>query len=144
MKNPRITVTLTPSLNLLLDRLSLASGNSKSGLIAELLEESEPVFNRVLVVLEAAERVKSQMQLSVKDGLLDAQQKLEAQLGLTLEEFEKTGDLFAEIEQVARRSRKGGGRVGRKAGAGGALGGVPCTTPDATPAPKRGRVDPPI
>jgi len=144
MKNPRITVTLTPSLNILLDRLSLASGNSKSGLIAELLEESEPVFNRVLVVLEAAERVKSQMQLSVKDGLLDAQQKLEAQLGLTLDEFEKTGDLFAEIEQVARRSRKGGGRAGRKVGAGGALGGVLRATPDATPAPKKGRGNPPI
>ena len=53
-KNPRLTITLQPSLAAQLRRLSELTGNSQSSLIAELLEGSGPVFDRMIKVMEAA------------------------------------------------------------------------------------------
>ena len=53
-KNPRLTITLTPSLAAQLRRLSELTGNSQSSLIAELLDGSGPVFDKMIQVLEAA------------------------------------------------------------------------------------------
>ena len=55
-KNPRLTITLQPVLAAQLRRLSELTGNSQSALIAELLEGSEPIFTRMIQVLEAAEQ----------------------------------------------------------------------------------------
>ena len=60
-KNPRLTITLQPSLAAQLRRLSELTGNSQSGLIAELLEGSGPVFDRMIKVMEAAKTAKEAM-----------------------------------------------------------------------------------
>ena len=59
-KNPRLTITLQPSLAQL-RKLSELTGNSQSGLIGDLLEGSGPVFDRLIQVLEAAQTAKDSM-----------------------------------------------------------------------------------
>ena len=58
--NPRITITITPELHAVLRRLSELSGQSQSGIVGELLGESVPVFERMVTVLEAAQKLKAE------------------------------------------------------------------------------------
>jgi hypothetical protein len=107
-KNPRLTITLTPSLGAQLRTIAELSGNSQSSLIAELLEGSGPVFVRMIDVLQAAKGAREAMRGKVAQDLDNAQGKLEAQLGLAMDTFnEYTGDLLDEAEAVKRRVKKG-------------------------------------
>lgn len=116
--NPRITITLTPEVHALLRRLSVLTGNSQSAMVGELLESSQPVFERMLVLLEAADKLKREgMQApeDIKNSLSRAHDKLEAQLGLALESFEQGGaPLLREAEKVTRRAGRGGPARGEK------------------------------
>ena len=58
-KNPRLTITLQPTLAAQLRKLSELTGNSQSSLIGDLLEGSGPVFDRMIKVMEAAKTAKS-------------------------------------------------------------------------------------
>ena len=53
-QNPRLTITLQPTIAAQLKELSRLTGNSQSSLIAELLDGSSAVFARVIQVLTAA------------------------------------------------------------------------------------------
>lgn len=109
-KNPRLTITLPPSMHAMLRRLSELTGNSQSALIAGLLEGSEPVLARTIHVLEAAEEAKEAMRGKLAADMAQAQGQVESQLGLALESFDKwTGHLLEEVEQVKRRARGAGG-----------------------------------
>lgn len=106
-KNPRLTITMTPSLSVQLRTLSDLTGNSQSSLIAELLEGSGPVFDRMIEVLQAARNAKEAMRGKVAQDLDVAQVKLEKQLGIVMETFDTfTGSLLDESEAVQRRARK--------------------------------------
>lgn len=115
-KNPRLTITLKPTLGAQLRRLSELTGNSQSALIADLLEGSAPVFGRLITVLEAAQLAKGELRGSVAIDLGAAQSKLEAQLGLALDTVD---DGFRPIldaaEVVHRRSAGAGGDRTRRA-----------------------------
>ena len=52
--NPRITITLQPAVSAILKRVSDLTGDSQSSVVASLLEQSMPVFERLVQVLEAA------------------------------------------------------------------------------------------
>jgi hypothetical protein len=105
-KNPRLTITLQPSLAAQLRKLSELTGNSQSGLIGELLEGSGPVFDRLIQVLEAAQTAKSSMRGKLADDMERAQTKMEGALGMVLEGFDDiTGSLLDEAEAVTRRGR---------------------------------------
>jgi hypothetical protein len=111
--NPRLTITLQPRLAAQLRRLSQLTGNSQSSLIAELLEGSTAVFDRLIAILEAAEQAKGTVEASLKGKLTSdmdaAQAQIEKQLGLALETFDSMGDdLITELEQVKRRSGRRG------------------------------------
>jgi len=136
-KNPRLTITLQPVIAAQLRRLSELTGNSQSALIAELLDGSSPIFDRVIRVLEAAQQAQNSIKGSVAQGLDDAQSKVEKQLGLVLDLFDDaTLPLLADVEQVKRRSRKRGDGRARALG-GGAISAEP------TPISNRGvRSDP--
>jgi hypothetical protein len=82
--NPRLTITLQPSLAAHLRRLSELTGNSQSKLIAEILEGSEQVFERLIRVLEAAETAKKELKQSTVRDMEAAQSRVEEQLGLAL------------------------------------------------------------
>jgi predicted DNA-binding protein len=110
--NPRITITLRPELHAILQRLSNATGNSQSAIVADLLEASTGVFERMIHTLEAAERMRAQglaMPAEMQGSLQSAQARIEEQLGLLAEDFpEGCVSLLDQAEFVQRRSRKGG------------------------------------
>ena len=105
--NPRITITLAPQVHAILRRLSELTGNSQSGLVGELLLESMPVFERMVQVLQAAEKLKAEAdasKASIGKGLVEAQGKLERQLGLALETWDAASKPIVDAaEQVDRR-----------------------------------------
>lgn len=116
---PRITITLEPVTALQLKRLSELTGTSQSGLVSEVLEQSQEVFSRLLVVLEAAEQARLSAEeakrtirkQSVKN-LDDAQKRIEEQMGIVLDLFEGgTAPLLKDLEKVNRR---GGRKVGER------------------------------
>lgn len=109
-QNPRLTITLKQSTAALMRRMSELTGNSQSALICELLEANEPVFERLVMLLQAAHDAKATVAEETKAGLDEAQRKLEKQLGLALETLDQsTGSLLADLEAVKRRARKGAG-----------------------------------
>ena len=137
-KNPRLTITLQPSLAAQLRKLSKLTGNSQSALIADLLEGTGPVFDRMIQVLEAAKTAKESMRGKLADDMEHAQSKMEGALGLVLEGFDEiTGSLLDEAEAVTRRARRKGAASGARAPAGGLGAAAP------TPISNRGvRYDP--
>ena len=111
-KNPRLSVTLKPSLAAQLRRLSELTGNSQSAIIGDLLDGSGPVFDRLIQVLEAAKTAKESMKGKIAGDLEQAQGKMEDALGIAMESFDQfTGSLLDEAEAVTRRARRrvGGG-----------------------------------
>jgi len=137
-KNPRLTITLQPSLAAQLRRLSELTGNSQSSLIAELLEGSGPVFDRMIKVMEAAKTAKEAMRGKIAGDIEAAQSKIEGALGVALEGFDSfTGSLLDEAEAVTRRARRKGAAGVARAPAGGLGAAAP------TPISNRGvRLDP--
>lgn len=106
-KNPRLSVTLQPSLAAQLRKLSELTGNSQSAIIGDLLEGSGPVFDRLIQVLEAAKTAKASMKGKLADDLEQAQGKMENALGIVMQGFDQlTGSLLDEAEAVTRRARR--------------------------------------
>lgn len=105
--NPRLTVTLKPSTYAQIQEVSRLTGNSLSSMMAEILEQSEPVFARLIQVLTAAEQAKLEVRERMGADLAKAQARVEKQLGLALTEFDAfSGDLLEEVEEVRRRARR--------------------------------------
>lgn len=100
-KNPRLTITLQPALSAQFRRLSELTGQSQSSIISELLSGSEPVLERMIRVLEAAEAAKGAIKGRVARGLDDAQAKLEGALDIALTGFDVMEQAFDEIAEKA-------------------------------------------
>ena len=107
-KNPRLTMTLTPTTAAQLRRLSELTGSSQASLISELLEGQELVFAKLIHVLEAARLAKGQMIEGLKEDMEKAQAQIEGQLGLVLDHFD---DGFAPLVAEAEKIRRRAGRV---------------------------------
>lgn len=106
-KNPRLTITLEPLLAAQLRRLSELTGNSQSKLLSEMLQGSTVVFERLIRVLEAAQVAQAGIRGKVSQDIAEAQQRVELQLGLVLDDFDQTtAPLLDEVERIARRARK--------------------------------------
>lgn len=130
--NPRITITLTPAVHALLKRMSTLTGNSQSAIVAELLETSQPVLQRVVTVLEAAHLAQANVGEKVKDSLAVAQAKLERQLGLALETMDEGARPLIDHAEAVKRRRAGAGGTRRAGGA------APVSAPRRTPMSNRG------
>lgn len=110
--NPRVNVTLSPSTDLLLRRLAVATGQSKSNIVRELIETAEPALGRVVALMTAAKGAQRSMLDDLALGLDRAQSKAEAVLEGALSEVESTvGDLVAQAEAVRARKPTGAGAV---------------------------------
>lgn len=104
---PRITITLEEGTALRLRRISELTGNSQSALVSEVLDQAQDVFDRLIVVLEAAKQANSTLSKSAIEGLERAQRRIEKHLGIAMEDFNQaTEPLFPE-KKVQRRARKG-------------------------------------
>lgn len=108
--NPRVSVTLTPALDATLKRLSDVSGQSKSSIIAEILEQSQGVFERMAIIMETAKTATQEAKERMAANMEEAHSKLLEQAGVVADLFEEqTLDLVGELEQIGRRKSKGGG-----------------------------------
>ena len=89
-KNPRISVMLKPESDVILSRLSAVSKQSKSSIIAEFLEDTcMPMFERMVVVLEAAANATDEAKAATRQGFAEAEEKLAGVLGMTTDLFDQ-------------------------------------------------------
>lgn len=117
--NPRITITVTPRVKATLDRFSTVTGKSKSSLVGEILDESVPMFVKMIKVMEAAKSMQKDLAVKVVEPFEDAQAHIEMQLGLTLADIDTTADtLLRNMESIGRRMRRKAG-ASREAAASG-------------------------
>lgn len=108
--NPRITITLEPSVHAVLRRVSELTGGSMSSMIGELLKQSEPVFTRMVRVMEAAVAARESLSTEMVESLDRAQAKLEGQLGLAIDDMDEGfRPILEEAERVKRRAAGAGG-----------------------------------
>lgn len=92
--------------------MSELAGNSQSAIVGELLEQAQPVFERVVKVLEVAHKLKlaskaekDRMSAVVASDLEQMQTRLEHQLGLGLEDLDRRAfDLADQAERIQRRA----------------------------------------
>ena len=106
-KNPRLTITLKPALAAQLREMARLTGNSQSSLIAELLDGSHVVFDRLIQVLSAAEGAKHSLKGKITGDVSLAQTRMEEQLGIVLEMFdEATQPVLDGFEEISRRAGK--------------------------------------
>lgn len=111
--NPRLTITLEPSTAAQLRRMSELTGNSRSQMVAEILSQSSPVFDRMIRVLEAAEGAKQAAREETASRLARAQETVEEQLGLLLGSMDDMSrPLLEEAEKVRRRKARRGPETG--------------------------------
>ena len=96
--------------------LSDLSGNSMSSMVAEIITMNEPVFARMVKVLQAAKTVQASSKESMMAALNDAQTKIEQQLGLALDAMDDGfRPVLDDAEEVRRRGRKGSPPAGKAA-----------------------------
>jgi hypothetical protein len=108
-KNPRISVMLRPESDVILSRLSAVSKQSKSSIIAEFLEETcMPMFERMVVVLEAAANATDEAKAATKQGFADAEEKLLGVIGMTTDLFDQASRPV--MDEAAAKRTDGGTR----------------------------------
>lgn len=109
-KNPRVSVMLKPESDAILTRLSAATRQSKSSIVAEFLEDTcMPMFERMVVVLEAAASATDDARAAAKQGFADAEQKLLNVVGMTTDLFDQASRPLLDDAPSARtdgRTRK--------------------------------------
>lgn len=137
--NPRISVTVTPAIDEVLTRLCVATNQSKSAFVAELLESSMPVFERMATVIEAAAHAKDTLRAQTKKDMEEAETRLHEILGMTMDIFdETTAPIVKEAERVQRRARGPRSGAGRPAASPALQGEDGAATPAQPPYVTRG------
>lgn len=133
--NPRVNVTLSPSLDSLVSRLADLERVSKSMVLRELLEAAEPSLLQAIALMEAA-----------KGASVDAREKMAASMQKTIDDvhvlrdlsFEvaasRTRDMVAEAQAIRGRRPSRSSRVSGAAGAGS----VPSKSAKRPPSSNRG------
>jgi hypothetical protein len=114
--NPRVNVTLSPSLDHLVARLASLQRVSKSQVLRELLEAAEPALQRAAALMEAASKAHTGVLAELQRGLERAQNEAEDQLSAHLAFLDSSSaDLVTTAEGV--RGRRPRTRVSVGAGA---------------------------
>ncbi len=132
--NPRVNVTLSPSTDALVRRLSGLQRVSKAQVLRELLEAAEPALQRAASLMEAAQGVSAAVLHDLAMTLDKAQKRAEAQLAVHLAEADSlSSDLVTQAQAVRDR------RPGRELGTGALPGrAVRKSGPPSPPASNRG------
>jgi len=102
--NPRVQVTLSPSLYELVGAMARAQRVSRSQVLRELLEAAEPALQRVVKMMEATEKAMGAMNAGFAEQLLRSQQQLEDELASQLSMFDGLStDLVTLAERIEGR-----------------------------------------
>lgn len=149
--NPRINVTLAPSLDALVARMAKLQRVSKSQVLRELLEAAEPALQRAVLLMEAASSARREVLGGLAASMEKAQDQVEAILSDRLAAVDAaTVDLVSIAEAVKERrparrrfgDAPAGGPARGKRGGTGAAGGestpVPVTRGSGASNPRSG------
>lgn len=123
--NPRVQVTLSPSLDVLVQSLASHANSSKSQVLRELLEAAEPALRRAVALMDAASKVTQEVHTGFAQSLDHAQTRIEKSMHQAMSALDgMTGDLVSQAEAV--KSRRPGRRAapsatGGEQGAGGVV-----------------------
>lgn len=102
--NPRVQVTLSPSLDALVRRMALYTRSSKSQVLRELLEAAEPALQRAATLMEAASKAAGEAKDRLARSLEKAQDLAEDQAAVSLARMDRmTDDLVAQAEAIKAR-----------------------------------------
>jgi hypothetical protein len=102
--NPRINVTLSPSLDHLVTQLAGLERCSKSQVLRELLEAAEPALQRAVTMMHAAENAMLGSRENLKRQLLEAAEKSEGAMKDALRAIENAQlDLVQQAQVVEGR-----------------------------------------
>ena len=105
--NPRINVTLSPSLDHLVVRLAAMQRLSKSQVLRELLEAAEPALQRAVTLMESAASATSAVKENLARSLSRSQDKVEAHLAHLMTEMDQTSADLVQQAQAIRGRRPG-------------------------------------
>lgn len=134
--NPRVNVTLSPSLDSLVGRLAALQRVSKSNVLRELLETAAPALSRAVALMEAAARSKPEVLHGLARSLDRSQNAAEALLDGMLSQVDRASDLVGQAEAV-RGKRPARARRQAAAQTGGGAAAAPLAPKDP-PASNRG------
>src|SRR3954469_16588888 len=118
--NPRVNVTLSPTLHQLVDDLARMQRVSKATVLRELLEASEPVLMQAVAMMKAADEMSSEARKKVARDMERTLKSVEKKAAATLEMAAGiTSDLVAEAEAIRGRRPARARRAGLPAGGAG-------------------------
>lgn len=103
-KNPRVNVTLSPSLDSLVTTLAGYERVSKSMVLRELLEASEPALRSVVALMEAAKGASAKARTDLANDLEQSIKAAHSVAHLALSVASNhTRDMVAEAESIRGR-----------------------------------------
>ncbi len=117
--NPRIQVMVTPEVDFAIERLSKASGFSKSTLCASIINAQAATFVKLAQALEAAQGLPADVRKRIAREVLPTDSELgdlQREVGAHLDEILKVYR-DAGIDRAATPARAPKGRVGAGVGA---------------------------
>lgn len=118
--NPRVNVTLSPSLDVLVSRLAAHQHSSKSQVLRELLEAAEPALQRAVALMDVAASASDEVKSGLARSLEKAQDRAEDAMHVVFGRLDQASALATETQAVKGRRatrRTEGGPPGRpKAG----------------------------
>jgi hypothetical protein len=117
-ENPRVNVTLSPSLDSLVARLAKLQRVSKSTVLRELLEAAEPSLRSVVALMEAAQGASVKARTDLVRDLEQSVQAAKTVQHLALSvAANHTRDMVSEAEAIRGRRPQRGTRSGPPGGA---------------------------
>ena len=121
---PRITLTLEPAVYEVLRRLSAASGDSMSAVVADFLDVAIPQMDRMVTILEQAKAIPQQ----TKDELRESLERGEARVLSALDDATAHSLLLmARMENATQAAGAGGASPRTKRATAGGSTPVPLT-----------------
>lgn len=103
--NPRVNVTLSPALDLLVSRLAEHQRMSKSQVLRELLEAAEPALQRAVTLMSAASHASREVKSGLASALDAGLTRIEGDLEDQLARIDGFGDdLVTMVERVKGRA----------------------------------------
>jgi hypothetical protein len=118
--NPRINVTLSPSLDLVVSRMATHQRVSKSQVLRELLEAAEPALQRAVALMDAAKTASTEARAGLARRMDRGIEHAEDAMAVILSRLERAEtDLVSQAEAVKGRrpARQPGGARSARPGA---------------------------
>jgi len=116
-KSPRLSVVLSPALAATLAAIAVETGESSSGLVRGILEQTAPALDQMLQLVRAAKAAKGQIGAGMASSMQRATDDLQDALAVGMSRADRlTADLVDQAEAVKGRRRPAGTGAARPGG----------------------------